>query len=97
MNARTRLSPVDAAWLRMDSETNPLVITTMLTLDGPVDPRALDVLVEHLASGERFRQRIVRARGVGVGSWEDDPRFDAGAHVHRVALPSPADDRALAS
>jgi hypothetical protein len=82
----------------MDSETNPMVITAMLTLDGPLDRRGLDELVANIVRSERFRQRAVPARlGVGIGHWEEDPRFDPALHVHRIAVPPPADDEALAA
>jgi len=97
VKSRTPLSPVDAAWLRMDSETNPMVITAMLTLDGALDHRSLDDLVANIVRNERFRQRAVpRMLGVGVSRWEEDPRFDPAMHVHRVAAPPPADDEVLA-
>ena len=91
------LSPVDATWLRMDSDTNPMVITGMLVLDGPLERAAEAELVERLLAEPRFHRRAVGpALGVGAWHWEDSPHFDPALHVHRVALPSPGDDAALA-
>ena len=82
----------------MDSETNPMVITAVLVLDGerPLDRGAQAELVERLIANPRFRQRAVGpALGVGAWHWEDAPGFDPALHVHRIALPSPGDDAAL--
>lgn len=94
---KERLSPVDAAWLRMDSDTNPMVITSMLVLDGPLGRAAEQELVERLLATPRFHRRAVGpALGVGAWHWEDVPNFDPALHVHRVALPTPGDDAAMA-
>lgn len=92
------VSVVDAAWLRMDRETNPMVITAALFLEGALSlEAALRLVTERLLKFERFRQRVsdpgiplVHAR------WEEDPFFDLRSHVHRVALPAPGDRAALA-
>ncbi len=97
MGTRRPVSAVDATWLGLDTETNPMVITAMLGLDGPIAPRALAELVEHVAAFPRFRQRVAPpSLGVGVAHWEDDPYFDAALHVHRVAVPSPGGRTTLA-
>ncbi|HEX8950717.1 MAG TPA: wax ester/triacylglycerol synthase domain-containing protein, partial [Polyangia bacterium] len=90
-----RLSAVDAAWLRMDSPTNRMMITSVLTFDEPIDFGALArLLEERLLPHERFRQRVVDgARGP---SWELDPEFDLRSHLHHVALPEPGDRATLA-
>ena len=96
--AKEHLSPVDAAWLRMDSEANPMVITAMLQLDGPLDHTGEKDLVDRLLAHPRFHRRPVGpALGVGTWHWEDAPKFDPESHVHRIALPAPGDDAALAS
>ncbi|MBK8255270.1 MAG: wax ester/triacylglycerol synthase family O-acyltransferase [Polyangiaceae bacterium] len=97
MPDKTFVSPVDGAWLRMDSATNPMVINVVMVLDGPVAHSDLEALLtERLVSQARFRQRI-RHSIVPLlpPAWEDDPHFDLGTHVHRVALPSPGDESAL--
>jgi hypothetical protein len=93
---REPVAHVDAAWLRMDTPTNLMQITSLLVFDGRLDPAALEQLIEkRLLPHERFRQRIVEHR-LGVPEWELDPHFDLHRHLHRVALPRPGDDRALA-
>lgn len=92
-----RLSAVDAAWLRMDAATNPMVITAVLVLDGALDHAAEAELVGRLVAHPRFRQRAVApALGVGAWRWEDAPGFDPALHVHRIGLPRPGGDAALA-
>src|SRR5262249_10466192 len=44
----------------------------------------------------RFGQRLrLRPFDLGAPEWIDDPDFDIGRHVRRVALPQPGDDREL--
>lgn len=86
---REPLPRIDAAWLRMDSPDNAMVITAALVFDAPADPVDLMRLAEErLLSHRRFRQRVVEPR-LGAPYWELDPHFDFSAHVHRLALPSP--------
>lgn len=92
------MSPVDGAWLRMDSATNPMVINTVLMLDGAVPHAQIEALVrDRLLLHARFRRRALESGAPLVPPrWEDDPHFDLRTHVHRVALPAPADEAALA-
>jgi diacylglycerol O-acyltransferase / wax synthase len=91
------LSSVDAAWLRMEDPTNLMMVTGILVFPEPLDHRKLrSTLERRLLSFDRFRQRVVEAPlGIGPPRWVDDDRFDIDAHLHRVALPSPADKTAL--
>lgn len=91
------MSSADAAWLRMDRPTNPMVITSVLWFERPLSIGALrDVLAERLV-GEfpRFAQRPVVDGVLGGAHWEDDPDFDLDLHLHHVALPAPGDAAAL--
>lgn len=91
------LANVDAAWLRMDEPTNPMVVTGVLILEAPVSVRQLRGLVQRrLLRFERFRQRIVHPRGrIGLPSWEPDPHFSLDHQVVVEALPAPGDEAAL--
>lgn len=91
------MSPVDGAWLRMDSATNPMVINVVLLLDGAVSHADLEGLFrERLLAHARFRRRVVPSPAPLVPArWEEDPCFDLATHVHRAALPSPSDEAAL--
>jgi diacylglycerol O-acyltransferase / wax synthase len=93
-----RMKNADAAWLHMDRRTNLMVVNAVLWFDEPLDlERARDVLrVRFIEPFSRFRQRIVEPRvGLGVPSWQDDPNFDLGRHIHHIALPAPGDKAAL--
>lgn len=89
---RRPLSPVDAAWLRMEDPANLMMVTGVLLFDGRLDAGALRAVVEErLLAFPRFRQRIQEPLfGIGVPTWVTDDRFDVDAHVHHVALPAPA-------
>ncbi|MCA9598902.1 MAG: wax ester/triacylglycerol synthase family O-acyltransferase [Myxococcales bacterium] len=91
------MSAIDAAWRRMDSETNAMVITALLTFEQAPEFNDVERLVsERLLEDPRFRQRVVPpALPLGTPSWEMDPHFDLHNHLHRRALPTPGDDRAL--
>jgi diacylglycerol O-acyltransferase / wax synthase len=90
---RTPLSNVDAAWLRMDEPTNPMVVTGVLVLGRPVTlPRIRRLVRERLLRFPRFRQRVVGSVGL---SWEDDPRFSLGRQVVLERLPADAGDAEL--
>lgn len=89
-----RMSGADTAWLRMDRPTNPMVITAVIILKGPLDlSRLMRLLRTRLLAFERFRWRPVE-EAAGF-YWEDDALFDLGRHVHRVALPRPGGQREL--
>jgi hypothetical protein len=92
------MSPVDAAWLRMDSATNPMIINTVLLLDGAVPHAELERLLrDRLLPHARFRRRAVAPHvSLVPPRWEEDPYLDLASHLHRVALPAPADEGALA-
>jgi diacylglycerol O-acyltransferase / wax synthase len=96
--ARSRISPADLAWLRMDRTTNQMVVNTVMWFDEPIDwDRLRAVYDERLtAVYPRFRQRPVRDGFPGGSSWwEDDPDFDLERHLRRVRLPTPGDQAAL--
>jgi hypothetical protein len=86
---RRAVSPVDAAWLRMDSPTNPMVITSLQRFAAPLDDAALSATFARLVTHDKFRQRAVADRRSWTGaSWEDDPAFDLSRHLEHVRLPS---------
>ena len=97
MSKSEPLSNVDAAWLGMEHPTNLMMVSGILTFDGPLDfERLKAVIQQRLLKFERFRQRVVQPRiPLAPAYWETDPNFDLDAHVHRVALPSPGDKSAL--
>ena len=95
--ARSPLSSVDTAWLRMEHPTNLMMITGVMVFRAPMDFERLKTTLEHrLLRFDRFRQRVVRPRlPIGWPYWQDDPQFDLNQHVHRVSLGASGDLAAL--
>ena len=94
MPHRERMSPVDTAWLRMDSPGNLMMIVGIDVFDGPCDePRLRKVLQEHLLPYLPFRARAVQDP---AGSWwEEDDDFDLDRHLVRIGLPGKGGTREL--
>ncbi len=88
---------VDATWLHMDAPANMVMIAGLALFDDVVDfARLRDVLEQQLLRFSRFQQRVREPLlPIGLPRWEPDPHFDLDAHLHRVALPEPADWPAL--
>ncbi len=86
---RHRMSTADAAWLRMDSSTNLMVVTSVMWLDRPVDHADLVEIMQTrmVEPFPRFRQRVVDDHGLW---WEDVEDFDIEDHIHELTLPEPA-------
>jgi diacylglycerol O-acyltransferase / wax synthase len=85
---RERLSGVDTAWLRMDSDVNSMVIVSVTVTETPVSAAAFRrLLEERFLRFPRFRQRPV-ADALGA-AWVDDTNFDLDAHLRVVELPTP--------
>jgi WS/DGAT/MGAT family acyltransferase len=83
------MSPVDTAWLRMDSTGNLMMIAGVMLLDGRIDLSRLRALIEQrFLAFDRFRSRVVLdASGYW---WEIDSDFDLDQHVVPVNLPGAA-------
>ena len=83
--AARRLSRVDNAWLRMDSDLNRMMIVGVWLLTPALGLARLQQRVtERLLRYARFRQVAV-ADAAGA-RWVDDPRFDLDHHVRLQAL-----------
>lgn len=91
------LSPLDTACLRIEDRTCLVVNAGAMILAEPLEfGRLGEVLQRRFLAFPRFRQRVVPAAlPLALPRWEDDPLFDLGSHVHRMALPAPGDDQAL--
>jgi len=80
------MASIDAAFLRMDRRTNPMVIVGVMVLATPCTLAQLRHLVaERFLKHERFRCVPV-AETIGA-AWVEDPLFELEAHVGEVALP----------
>ena len=94
MDRRERLSPVDTAWLRMDSKANLMMIVGVYEFGGDVDYQRLQHRIERtLLTHPRFRSRVVE--DTAGYAWEIDPDFDLDWHVARTALPGHASTKEL--
>jgi len=88
------MSAVDRAWLDMDDPCNPMVISAIFQLEGPVDAANVQkVMVERLLRFPRFSQRVDRSQG--APRWVTDRNLDYRNHVHVRRLPHGAKDREL--
>ena len=88
------MSAVDRAWLDMDDPCNPMVISAIFQLEGPVDAANLQkVMVERLLRYPRFHQRVDRSQG--TPRWVTDKNLDFRHHVHVRRLPHGANQREL--
>ncbi len=91
------LSHVDAAWLGMEDPTNLMMVTGVLAFKDPLDfDRLRDTIKYRLLKFNRFKMKVVQPRlPLASPYWETDENFDLKAHLHRIALPAPADKSAL--
>ncbi len=81
-----RMSRVDHAWLRMDSDVNLMMIVGVWLLQPALSHAALCKRIEQrLLQYPRFRQKVVEDL---LGThWVEDEAFDIGRHVVRERLP----------
>lgn len=100
-----RLSPVDAANLRVEGQGVPMHVAALGVVDGAplldaagqlrLDAVRADVQRRlHLAP--RLRQVLCHMRpGLGLPAWADDPHFDIRQHVRACPVPAPGGEAAL--
>ncbi len=83
---REAVAPVDQAWLRMDSDTNLMMIGVVLVFDRPIETKSLiSTLETRFLCFPRFRQRIEWDDDQAY--WVDDPHFNLSNHLHTIGLP----------
>jgi WS/DGAT/MGAT family acyltransferase len=91
-----RLSPLDEAFLRIESDAAPMHVGWTLLIEG--EPPAIGDLRAQVASRldllPRFRRRALTSP-LHDPVWVDDSQFDLAHHVTRVGLLDPGDDVAL--
>jgi len=88
------MSKVDTAWLRMESPTNLMMITSVLIFAGTLELKALRRLIEsRFLAFRRFRQKAIDEGGSAV--WQTDADFEMDWHVRSAALPGKGDKIAL--
>jgi WS/DGAT/MGAT family acyltransferase len=96
-----RLNPLDAVFIDAEDEDphTSMAIASIAVFEGPCPTHEefLAFLAGRLPLVPRYRQKLrtVPFR-LGRPVWVDDPQFDLGYHVRRIALPAPGGDRQLA-
>jgi diacylglycerol O-acyltransferase / wax synthase len=97
----TRLSPIDAAFLRMESKRTPMHVGAMMTFklpdDAPADfcQRLVRQMREKPFMPDPFSSRLARGRfGRRLPMWEDAP-VDMEYHLRHSALPYPGGEKEL--
>ena len=84
--SRKKMSTVDTAWLRMDSDGNLMMIVGVSMLSKPVSVEGLrHALESRFLVYSRFRSRVVTDMS---GSWWQEQEVDLDDHVIHTALPS---------
>jgi WS/DGAT/MGAT family acyltransferase len=84
----------DVTWARMDTPTQPMVVTIMLLLTTPLDEERFKATLQgRLLAFTRFRQRLVK-RGVRH-AWVEDTTFNLNDHFEWRRLPQAADQPVL--
>lgn len=77
---RERMSTVDTAWLRMDSDSNLMMIVAVLMFDAPMDMQRLRPVIENrLLSYLRFRSHVVR--DMTGAAWWQEQEMDLERHL----------------
>jgi WS/DGAT/MGAT family acyltransferase len=95
-----QLNTLDAGFLMAeDSDRNvSLAIGGIAIVDGsaPNYDQFKGILAERIQAIPRCTQMLrTQPFDVGAPQWVDDPEFDLGRHVRRVAVPRPGDDTEL--
>jgi diacylglycerol O-acyltransferase / wax synthase len=86
--SRKKMSTVDTAWLRMDSDGNQMMIVGVSMLHKPVSVKGLKHALEtRFLVYSRFRSRVVSDL---AGSWWQEQAVDLNDHVVHTALPAQA-------
>lgn len=81
---REKMSTVDTAWLRMDSDSNLMMIVSVLMFDQPLDmPRFRQTMTTRFLSYRRFRSRVVQ--DISGASWQEQT-VDLDEHLIPLRL-----------
>jgi len=91
--ASERMSRVDTAWLRMDTDANLMMIVGVWLLTPRLSLADLSERARSLLVYSRFRQKVVED-AIGA-NWVEDTAFDIGHHVQREALRRHAGEKPL--
>ena len=85
---REKMSTVDTAWLRMDSDGNLMMIVAVLMFDKPMDMKRFRYAIEtRFLKYSRFRSRV--ARDMTGSAWWQPEEIDLDYHLVHASLPAP--------
>ncbi len=91
------MSTIDHFWYQLDHARNPMAITALFEFDTPLDAERLrNTIEQRWLRFNRFQHRVSQPfPGIGRPKWVSDLGFNLRSHIHRAALPSPGDKKAL--
>jgi len=99
-----RLSGLDASFLYIESQTQPLHVCSILELDTSTVPggytfdRLHDELAVRIGAIPDFRAKLADSGlNLDYPVWVEDDAFDVDRHLLRIALPAPGGRRELAA
>jgi WS/DGAT/MGAT family acyltransferase len=91
-----RLSGLDASFLYLESQAQPLHVCSILELDTSTMPggytfdRLSDELAVRIKAMPQFREKLADSLlNLDHPVWVDDNNFDVSRHLHRIGLPPP--------
>ncbi|HZW19849.1 wax ester/triacylglycerol synthase family O-acyltransferase [Noviherbaspirillum sp.] len=88
---REKMSTVDTAWLRMDSDGNLMMIVAVLMFDRPLDMQRFRRAMEtRFLKYSRFRSRVTR--DMTGSAWWQQEEIDLDYHIVRSSLPDAGRD-----
>jgi WS/DGAT/MGAT family acyltransferase len=94
MPKRERMSSVDTAWLRMDTDHNLMMIVGVMMFEGKVNHvRLRRTLQARMLRFRRFKQRVLE--DAAGAQWVDDEHFDIDVHLRKHKLKKPGGTREL--
>ena len=91
-----RLSGLDASFLYLETQSQPLHVCSILELDTSTMPggytfdRLRDELAVRIKAMPQFREKLADSPlNLDHPVWVDDNNFDVSRHLHRIGLPPP--------
>lgn len=94
-----RLSALEAGFIAMETDAQPLHVGSLLVFEGPAPDHATlrARLADRLASTSTLRARLQRVpHDLGRPRWVDGGALSLDQHVHRCEVEGPGDDGQLA-
>ncbi len=93
------ISGMDATFLYIESPTTPMHIGSVAVIEGSLEFDKFKAIIEskiHLIP--KLRKRLVYVpMSIDYPYWVDDPSFEIGMHIDRIALPKPGSWKELRS